>query len=118
MPERRAVCTSSVAGTEGQIGQAAYAASKGGVLGLTLPVARDLAEYGIRVATIQPGIFETPMFDSMPDKVRQALAAGVPFPSRLGRPDEYADLVRYICESDYINGAAVRLDGAIRLAPK
>jgi NAD(P)-dependent dehydrogenase (short-subunit alcohol dehydrogenase family) len=112
------VCTSSIAGSEGQIGQAAYAASKGGVLGLTLPVARDLAEYGIRVATIQPGIFETPMFDSMPDKVRQALAAGVPFPSRLGRPDEYADLVRYICESDYINGAAVRLDGAIRLAPK
>ena len=112
------VCTSSVAGSEGQIGQAAYAASKGGVLGLTLPVARDLAQYGIRVVTIQPGIFETPMFDSMPDKVREALAAGVPFPSRLGRPDEYADLVRYICESDYINGAAIRLDGAIRLAPR
>ncbi|MDH3194951.1 MAG: SDR family NAD(P)-dependent oxidoreductase [Hyphomicrobiales bacterium] len=112
------VCTSSVAATEGQIGQAAYAASKGGVLGLTVPVARDLAEYGIRVVTIQPGIFETPMFDSMPDKVRDALAAGVPFPSRLGRADEYADLVRYICQSDYINGAAIRLDGALRLAPR
>ena len=112
------VCTSSVAATEGQIGQAAYAASKGGVLGLTVPLARDLAEYGIRVVTIQPGIFETPMFDSMPDKVRDALAAGVPFPSRLGRADEYADLVRYICQSDYINGAAIRLDGALRLAPR
>ncbi|HSG96187.1 MAG TPA: SDR family NAD(P)-dependent oxidoreductase [Afifellaceae bacterium] len=112
------ICTSSIAGSEGQIGQAAYAASKGGVLGLTVPVARDLAEYGIRVVAIQPGIFETPMFDSMPDNVRDALAAGVPFPSRLGRPDEYADLVRYICESDYVNGAAIRLDGAIRLAPK
>lgn len=112
------VCTSSIAGSEGQVGQAAYAASKGGVLGLTLPVARDLAQYGIRVVTIQPGIFETPMFDSMPDKVRQALAAGVPFPSRLGRADEYADLVRYICQSDYINGASIRLDGAIRLASR
>jgi NAD(P)-dependent dehydrogenase (short-subunit alcohol dehydrogenase family) len=112
------VCTSSVAGTDGQIGQAAYAASKGGVLGLTLPVARDLAQYGIRVVTIQPGIFETPMFDSMPDHVKESLAAGVPFPSRLGRADEYADLVRYICESDYMNGEAIRLDGAIRLAPR
>lgn len=112
------VCTSSVAGTDGQIGQAAYAASKGGILGLTLPVARDLAQYGIRVVSIQPGIFETPMFDSMPDHVKESLAAGVPFPSRLGRADEYADLVRYICESDYVNGEAIRLDGAIRLAPR
>jgi len=112
------VCTSSVAATDGQIGQAAYSASKGGVLGITLPVARDLAQYGIRVCSIQPGIFETPMFDSMPDHVRESLAAGVPFPSRLGRADEFADLVRYICESDYVNGAAIRLDGAIRLAPK
>ncbi len=112
------VCTSSVAGTDGQIGQAAYAASKGGILGLTLPVARDLAQYGIRVVSIQPGIFETPMFDSMPEQVKESLAAGVPFPSRLGRADEYADLVRYICQSDYINGEAIRLDGAIRLAPR
>ncbi len=112
------VCTSSIAGSEGQIGQAAYAASKGGVLSLTVPVARDLADHGIRVVTIQPGIFQTPMVDSMPDKVRQALAAGVPFPGRLGRPDEYAKLVRFICESDYLNGTAIRLDGAVRLTPK
>jgi NAD(P)-dependent dehydrogenase (short-subunit alcohol dehydrogenase family) len=112
------VCTSSVAGTDGQIGQAAYAASKGGILGLTLPVARDLAQYGIRVVSIQPGIFETPMFDSMPEQVKDSLAAGVPFPSRLGRAGEYADLVRYICQSDYMNGEAIRLDGAIRLAPR
>ncbi len=112
------ISTSSVAGTDGQIGQAAYSASKGGILGLTLPVARDLAQYGIRVVSIQPGIFETPMFDSMPDTVREALAAGVPFPQRLGRADEFADLVRYICQSDYINGEAIRLDGAIRLAPR
>jgi len=112
------VCTSSVAGTDGQIGQAAYAASKGGILGLTLPVARDLAQYGIRVVSIQPGIFETPMFDSMPDHVKESLAANVPFPSRLGRAGEYADLVRHICESDYLNGEAIRLDGAIRLAPR
>lgn len=112
------VCTSSVAATDGQIGQAAYSASKGGVLGLTLPVARDLAPYGIRVVSIQPGIFETPMFDSMPDHVRETLAAGVPFPRRLGRANEYADLVRYICQSDYVNGEAIRLDGAIRLAPR
>ena len=112
------ISTSSVAGTDGQIGQAAYSASKGGILGLTLPVARDLAQYGIRVVSIQPGIFETPMFDSMPDTVREALAAGVPFPQRLGQADEFADLVRYICQSDYINGEAIRLDGAIRLAPR
>ena len=110
--------TASVAAFDGQIGQAAYSASKGGILGLTLPVARDLAQYGIRVVSIQPGIFETPMFDSMPETVREALAAGVPFPQRLGRADEFADLVRYICRSDYINGEAIRLDGAIRLAPR
>ena len=112
------VSTSSVAATDGQIGQAAYSASKGGILGLTLPVARDLAQHGIRVVSIQPGIFETPMFDSMSDSVKESLAAGVPFPRRLGRAQEYADLVRYICTSDYINGEAIRLDGAIRLAPR
>jgi len=112
------ILTSSVAGTDGQIGQAAYAASKGGVLGLVLPLARDLMEHGIRVNAIQPGVFETPMVGTMPDKVRASLAAGIPFPKRLGRPDEYADLVEYICRSDYLNGAAIRLDGAIRLPPK
>ena len=112
------ISTSSVAATDGQIGQAAYSASKGGILGLTLPVARDLAQYGVRVVAIQPGIFETPMFASMPDNVREALAAEIPFPQRLGRADEFADLVRYICESDYVNGEAIRLDGAVRLTPR
>ncbi|MBZ8132657.1 SDR family oxidoreductase [Afifella sp. IM 167] len=112
------VVTASVAATDGQIGQAAYSASKGGVLGMTLPVARDLTEYGIRVCCIQPGVFMTPMVSTMPEKVQEALAAGVPFPKRLGRPDEYARLVRFICESDYMNGESVRLDGAIRLPPK
>src|SRR5918997_2032052 len=111
------VNTASVAAQDGQIGQAAYSASKGGVLGLTLPVARDLSAFGIRVVSIQPGIFETPMFDSMPPQVRESLGASVPFPSRLGRPDEYAHLVRFICENDYVNGEAIRLDGAVRLAP-
>jgi NAD(P)-dependent dehydrogenase (short-subunit alcohol dehydrogenase family) len=112
------VSTSSVAATDGQIGQAAYSASKGGVLGLTLPVARDLSAFGIRVVSIQPGIFETPMFEGMPPQVRESLGASVPFPSRLGRPDEYAHLVRFICQNDYVNGEAIRLDGAVRLAPK
>ena len=112
------VSTASVAAQEGQIGQAAYAASKGGVLGLTLPVARDLAVYGIRVMTIMPGLFYTPMFDQLPEEARNSLGASVPFPSRLGRPDEYAALVRSICENDMLNGTAIRLDGAIRMAPK
>ncbi|WP_026380309.1 SDR family NAD(P)-dependent oxidoreductase [Afifella pfennigii] len=112
------VVTASVAATDGQIGQAAYAASKGGVLGMTLPVARDLTEFGIRVCCIQPGVFMTPMVSGMPEKVQEALAAGVPFPKRLGRADEYAHLVKFICESDYMNGESVRLDGAIRLPPK
>ena len=112
------VCTASVAAQDGQIGQAAYAASKGGVLGLTLPVARDLAASGIRVVTIMPGLFATPMFDGLPEDARKALATSVPFPVRLGRPEEYADLVRTICENDMLNGTAIRLDGAVRLAPK
>ena len=112
------VNTASVAAQDGQIGQAAYGASKAGVLGLTLPVARDLASYGIRVCCILPGLFHTPMFDQLPEEARRSLGASVPFPSRLGRPDEYAALVRCICENDMLNGAAIRLDGAIRMAPK
>ncbi len=112
------VTTSSVAATDGQIGQVAYAASKGGVLAMTLPIARDLSRDGIRVVTIQPGLFETPMFKGVPDEVRQSLEASVPFPSRLGKPEEYASLVRHICENEMLNGAALRLDGAVRLAPK
>ncbi len=112
------VSTASVAATDGQIGQAAYSASKGGVLGLTLPVARDLAGSGIRVMTIMPGLFETPMFASVPDDFRKALEASVPFPSRLGRPEEYARLVKAIVENDMLNGEAIRLDGAVRLQPK
>ncbi|HEX2135502.1 MAG TPA: SDR family NAD(P)-dependent oxidoreductase [Microvirga sp.] len=112
------VCTASVAAQDGQIGQAAYAASKGGVVGLTLPVARDLSGFGIRVATIMPGLFRTPMFESVPDDYRKALEAGVPFPSRLGRPEEYAHLVRAIVENDMLNGEAIRLDGALRMQPK
>ena len=112
------VCTASVAAEDGQIGQAAYAASKGGVLGLTLPVARDLSIYGIRVMTIMPGLFHTPMFESVPDDFRKALEANVPFPSRLGRPAEYAALVKSIVENDMLNGTSIRLDGALRMQPK
>jgi NAD(P)-dependent dehydrogenase (short-subunit alcohol dehydrogenase family) len=110
--------TSSVAAEDGQLGQVAYAASKGGVLSLTLPVARDLSREGIRVATILPGLFETPMFNGLPDEARNALAAQVPFPSRLGKPSEYAMLAVQICENIMLNGCAIRLDGAIRLAPR
>jgi NAD(P)-dependent dehydrogenase (short-subunit alcohol dehydrogenase family) len=112
------VNTSSVAAEDGQLGQVAYAASKGGVLALTLPVARDLAREGIRVVTIMPGLFETPMFKGLPDEARRALAAQVPFPSRLGDPAEYAMLAVHICENSMLNGCAIRLDGAIRLAPR
>jgi NAD(P)-dependent dehydrogenase (short-subunit alcohol dehydrogenase family) len=112
------VCTASVAATDGQIGQASYSASKGGVLGLTLPVARDLSGFGIRVMTIMPGLFGTPMFDSIPEDIRKSLEAGVPFPSRLGRPEEYARLVRAIIDNDMLNGEAIRLDGALRMQPK
>jgi NAD(P)-dependent dehydrogenase (short-subunit alcohol dehydrogenase family) len=112
------VSTASVAAYDGQIGQAAYAASKGGVVGMTLPIARELARFGIRVMTIAPGIFETPMLLGMPQEVRDALGQMVPFPSRLGKPAEYAALVRHIVENEMLNGEVIRLDGAIRMAPK
>ena len=110
--------TASVAAYDGQIGQAAYAASKGGVVGMTLPIARDLSRNGIRVMTIAPGIFGTPMLFSMPQEVQEALAASVPFPSRLGKPEDYAKLVQQIVTNDMLNGEVIRLDGAIRMAPK
>jgi len=110
--------TASVAAFDGQIGQAAYAASKGGVAALTLPAARELARYGIRVVTIAPGIFETPMMAGMPQAVQDALGASVPFPSRLGRPAEYAALVRHICRNVMLNGEVIRLDGALRMPPR
>lgn len=112
------ISTASVAAYDGQIGQAAYAASKGGVVGMTLPIARDLARNGIRNMTIAPGIFGTPMLFGMPQEVQDALAASVPFPSRLGTPTDYARLVRHIIENDMLNGEVIRLDGAIRLAPR
>jgi len=112
------ISTASVAAFDGQIGQAAYAASKGGVVGMTLPIARDLARNGIRNMTIAPGIFGTPMLFAMPQEVQDTLAAGVPFPSRLGRPEDYAKLVHQIIVNDMLNGEVIRLDGAIRLAPK
>jgi NAD(P)-dependent dehydrogenase (short-subunit alcohol dehydrogenase family) len=112
------VNTASVAAYEGQIGQAAYSASKGGVVGMTLPMARELARFGIRVNTIAPGIFWTPMVDGMPEAVQQSLSASIPYPSRLGRPEEFADLVAYILSNRYLNGETIRLDGAVRLAPK
>lgn len=117
--ERGAIVnTASVAAYEGQIGQAAYSASKGGVVGMTLPMARELARFGIRVNTIAPGIFWTPMVDGMPDDVQQSLSASIPFPSRLGQPAEFADLVAYLLTNRYLNGETIRLDGAVRLAPK
>jgi NAD(P)-dependent dehydrogenase (short-subunit alcohol dehydrogenase family) len=112
------ISTASVAAYDGQIGQAAYAASKGGVVGMTLPIARDLARNGIRNMTIAPGIFGTPMLFGMPKDVQDALAASVPFPSRLGTPEDYAKLAKHIIENDMLNGEVIRLDGAIRLAPK
>jgi NAD(P)-dependent dehydrogenase (short-subunit alcohol dehydrogenase family) len=112
------VNTASVAAYEGQIGQAAYSASKGGVVAMTLPMARELARFGIRVMTVAPGIFWTPMVDGMPEAVQQSLSASIPFPSRLGRPAEFADLVAYILGNTYLNGETIRLDGATRLAPK
>lgn len=110
--------TASIAAYEGQIGQAAYSASKGGVVGMTLPMARELARWGIRVATIAPGIFWTPMVDGMPAQVQESLAASIPFPSRLGKPEEFAATVAFILGNRYINGQTIRLDGAVRLQPK
>jgi len=112
------ISTASVAAYDGQIGQAAYSASKGGVVGMTLPIARDLARNGIRNMTIAPGIFGTPMLFGMPQEVQDALAASVPFPSRLGTPEDYAKLAKHIIENDMLNGEVIRLDGAIRLAPR
>jgi len=112
------VNTASVAAFDGQIGQAAYSASKGGVVGMTLPIARELARKGIRVVTIAPGLFDTPMLAALPEDVRQSLGAQVPFPSRLGRPGEFAQLAQHIAENSMINGETIRLDGAIRMAPQ
>ncbi|HEY0196977.1 MAG TPA: SDR family NAD(P)-dependent oxidoreductase [Rhodanobacter sp.] len=110
--------TASVAAYEGQIGQAAYSASKGGVVGMTLPMARELARFGIRVVTIAPGIFWTPMVDNMPPTVQESLGASIPFPSRLGKPEEFASTVAFILGNRYINGETIRLDGGVRLQPK
>lgn len=112
------VCTSSIAAFDGQIGQAAYAASKGAVASLTLPAARDLASLGIRVVTVAPGIFDTPLMSGMPDDVRSSLAAQIPSPRRFGRPEEFASLVRHAVENAYLNGEVIRLDGAVRMGPK
>src|SRR5437660_8966508 len=112
------VNTASVAAFDGQIGQAAYSASKGGVVGMTLPIARDLSRYGIRVMTIAPGIFDTPMLAGSPEPVRLSLGQQVPFPPRLGRPDEYAALAKHIIENQMLNGEVIRLDGGIRMGPK
>ncbi|MYL64172.1 SDR family NAD(P)-dependent oxidoreductase [Bacillus hwajinpoensis] len=110
--------TASIAAFDGQIGQAAYSASKGGIVAMTLPIARELARYGIRVMTIAPGLFETPMFDTLSEEVRQSLGSSVPFPSRLGKPEEFAQLVLSIIENPMLNGETIRLDGAIRMQPK
>jgi NAD(P)-dependent dehydrogenase (short-subunit alcohol dehydrogenase family) len=112
------ICTASVAAYEGQIGQAAYAASKGGVVGLVLPAAREFAQFGIRVNAIAPGIFSTPMLHALPEAAQQSLAAAVPFPKLLGQPLQYAALVRHMIENRYLNGEVVRLDGALRMAPR
>jgi NAD(P)-dependent dehydrogenase (short-subunit alcohol dehydrogenase family) len=116
----RGVCvnTASIAAFDGQIGQAAYAASKGGIVGMTLPAARDLASRGVRVVTIAPGLFDTPLLAALPEDARQALGAGIPFPSRLGRPAEYARLVEQIVTNPMLNGETIRLDGALRMPPK
>jgi NAD(P)-dependent dehydrogenase (short-subunit alcohol dehydrogenase family) len=110
--------TASVAAFDGQIGQIAYAASKAGVAGMTLPAARDLSAIGVRVVTIAPGTFDTPMMALLPEPARQALASQIPYPRRLGQPDDYAALVQHLCENRYLNGETIRLDGALRMAPK
>jgi len=116
----RGVCinTASIAAYDGQIGQTAYAASKGGIVGMTLPAARDLAPRGVRVVTIAPGLFDTPLLAALPEEARTALGAGIPFPSRLGRPEEYAQLVGQIVTNPMLNGETIRLDGALRMPPK
>jgi NAD(P)-dependent dehydrogenase (short-subunit alcohol dehydrogenase family) len=112
------VNTASIAAFDGQVGQAAYSASKGGIVGMTLPIARDLAPLGIRVVTIAPGLFDTPLLAGLPEQVKEGLGKTVPFPPRLGKPDEYAALVRHVVENDMLNGAVIRLDGALRMPPK
>jgi len=116
----RGVCvnTASIAAYDGQVGQIAYSASKGGVVGMTLPAARDLAQYGIRVNTIAPGLFDTPLLAALPEEARQKLGAGVPFPARLGQPGEYAQLALHIVENPMLNGETIRLDGALRMPPR
>jgi NAD(P)-dependent dehydrogenase (short-subunit alcohol dehydrogenase family) len=116
----RGVCvnTASIAAYDGQIGQIAYSASKGGVVGLTLPAARDLAQYGVRVCTIAPGLFDTPLLAALPEEARQKLGAGVPYPPRLGQPEEYAQLACHILENRMLNGEVIRLDGALRMPPR
>jgi NAD(P)-dependent dehydrogenase (short-subunit alcohol dehydrogenase family) len=112
------VCTASVAAYDGQVGQAAYAASKGGLVSLTLPLARDLAQYGVRVMTIAPGLFLTPLLHALPEEVQQSLAASIPFPKRLGKPEEFAELALHIVSNVALNGEVIRLDGALRMAPR
>ncbi len=112
------VNTASIAAFDGQIGQIAYSASKGGIVGMTLPAARDLATVGVRVVTIAPGLMDTPLFAQLPDEARRALGSGVPFPKRMGTPDDFASLVEHICENGYMNGEVVRLDGALRMPPR
>jgi NAD(P)-dependent dehydrogenase (short-subunit alcohol dehydrogenase family) len=112
------VFTASVAAFDGQVGQQAYSASKAGVAGMTLPMARDLAQHGIRVCTIAPGLFSTPLLASLPEPVQQSLAASIPFPSRLGKPSEFAELACHIVSNDHLNGETIRLDGALRMAPR
>jgi NAD(P)-dependent dehydrogenase (short-subunit alcohol dehydrogenase family) len=112
------VCTASVAAYDGQIGQAAYAASKGGVVSLVLPAAREFSQFGIRVTAVAPGIFSTPMLHALPQEAQNSLAAAVPFPKLLGRPEQYASLVRHMIENRYINGEVIRIDGALRMAPR
>jgi NAD(P)-dependent dehydrogenase (short-subunit alcohol dehydrogenase family) len=116
----RGVCinTASIAAYDGQIGQIAYSASKGGIVGMTLPAARDLAQYQIRVCAIAPGIFDTPLLGGLSEEIRESLAAAIPHPSRLGRPDEYAALAAHIVENPMLNGEVIRLDGALRMAPR
>lgn len=112
------VNTASIAAFDGQIGQAAYCASKGGIVSMTLPIARECADYGIRVATVAPGLFETPLMDGMPVAVKESMAQGVPFPKRLGKPEEFARMVLHIIENPMLNGCCIRLDGALRMPPK
>ena len=112
------VMTASVAAFDGQVGQEAYSASKGGIVGMTLPLARDLAQHGIRVCTVAPGLFETPLLKGLPEAVQQSLAASIPFPPRLGRPQEFAELAAHIISNGHLNGEVIRLDGSLRMAPK